>query len=477
MNTAQVHTEFLTLFQHHFVHQPNSEQAELMEHLCDFVLSTDKNRCFILKGYAGTGKTSILGALIKTQLHRKQKVVLMAPTGRAAKVLSQRSSTMASTIHKRIYFTDTSPDGGMRLKLAPNKAKNTLFIIDEASMIGDYSLQADGTVSSNLLEDVFQYVFQGEQCKLILLGDEGQLPPVGSAESPALNPDYLNHHFPTIDFTLFGLLTVERQKNESGILENATRIRNAQRSLSLPKIQLNAFQDVLKVSGDELIEKIESAYAQVGLDEVMVVTRSNKRANLYNQHIRNRILFMEDELCGGDRLMVVKNNYFWLDPLSQAGFIANGDMLQVHRVRKMEHLYGFRFARLEVSLIDYPDLDRFETLVFIETLTQDEPNMNRERQKQLFFEIEKDFDHIHNKQKRYQEIMKSPYFNALQVKFAYAITCHKSQGGQWSTVFVDHGYLGEEKPDVSFLRWLYTAFTRATNQLYTVNLLDELVEN
>jgi exodeoxyribonuclease-5 len=268
---------------------------------------------------------------------------------------------------------------------------------------------------------------------------------------------------------------VVRQAQESGILMNATRIREGQRSHQLPVIDLTNFSDVRAIQGDELVESIEGSMGKFGADEVMVVTRSNKRANLYNQHIRNRILYMEDELCGGDLLMVVKNNYYWLDPLSVAGFIANGELMKVHRIRKIEEVYGVRFVHLEVSMIDYPELDRFETIAFMETLVMEQPNLDRTFLKTLFFEIEKDYMHERNKQKRYQEVMKSPYFNALQIKFAYAVTCHKAQGGQWSAVYIDHGYLGEEPLDLEFLRWLYTAFTRASEQLYTVNLHESLL--
>lgn len=462
-------------FSVHFPHEPTSEQAHAMSALIHFTVQLDKKNCFILKGYAGTGKTSLLGAYIQSLAVLKRKTVLMAPTGRAAKVLSLKSKNRATTIHKRIYFTGADASGSFRLNLAPNKSKDTLFIIDEASMIGDYSLQADGNVSRNLLADIFEYVYQGDNCKLIFLGDEGQLPPVGSSESPALNAAYLAHHFPMIDFAVFGLTTVVRQQATSGILVNATTIRDAQSNDFLPTIDLVSFSDTQAVPGDELIEKIDSAYSQVGADEVMIITRSNKRANLYNQHIRNTILYMEEELCGGDLVMVVKNNYFWIDPLSQAGFIANGELVKIHRVKRIETLYNVRFAHLEVSLIDYPEMDRFETIAFMETLTIEEPNLNRPFLKALFFEIEKDFLDEKNKQKRYQLIMKSPYFNALQIKFAYAVTCHKSQGGQWAVVFVDHGYIEPTQLDISFLRWLYTATTRATEQLYFVNLLPELV--
>lgn len=458
-----------------FSHQPNTEQAVAINELINFTVQSEKNTCFILKGYAGTGKTSLLGAYIQSLAVLKKKTVLMAPTGRAAKVLALKSKKLATTIHKRIYFSGADASGSFRLNLAPNKSKDTVFIIDEASMIGDYSLQADGSVSRNLLADIFEYVFQGENCKLIFLGDEGQLPPVGTSESPALSAEYLSHYFAMIDFTVVGLTSVVRQQANSGILANATHIREAQVNEFLPTIDLNSFQDTQAVPGDELIEKIDSAYSKFGADEVMIVTRSNKRANLYNQHIRNSILYMEEELCGGDLVMVVKNNYYWLDPLSQAGFIANGELLKIHRVKRIETVYNVRFARLEVSLIDYPEMDRFETIAFMETLTIEEPNLKRAFLKELFFEIEKDFEHEKNKQKRYQAIMKSPYFNALQIKFAYAVTCHKSQGGQWSVVFVDHGYIEPTQLDNSFLRWLYTATTRATDQLYFVNLLPELV--
>jgi exodeoxyribonuclease V len=458
-----------------FGYPPNDEQARLIGELVDFTFDPRHPGAFVLKGYAGTGKTSILGAYTKALKANRMKTVLMAPTGRAAKVLALRSGQPATTIHKRIYFTGASESGAPKLTLALNKFKNAVFIVDEASMIGDHTLQADGSVSRNLLEDVMQYVFSGENCKLILLGDEGQLPPVGSDESPALSAKYLSHHFGAVDFSMFGLTSVVRQEEQSGILENATRVRSAAQWGKLPKLDLSSFRDVRPVAGDELMESIESSYGKYGPDEVMIVTRSNKRANLYNQHIRNRILYMEEELVGSDLLMVVRNNYFWLDPLSPAGFIANGELLKVHRVRRIETIYGARFAHLEVSMIDYPEMDRFETLAFMESLTIEGPNLDREFLKKVFFGIERDFMHEHNKKKRYELIMKSPYFNALQIKFAYAVTCHKSQGGQWSAVYIDHGYLTEEQLDENFLRWLYTAITRATEQVYFIGLNEELV--
>lgn len=456
-----------------FPHEPNAEQDELLYHLSEFTFDDSGKQCFILKGYAGTGKTTLLGAYIKALHQSKRKSVLMAPTGRAAKVLASRSGKTATTIHKRIYFTASSPGGGVKVVLGQNKFKNTVFIVDEASMIGDFSLQQDGGVSRNLLEDVMEFVFQGENCRLIFLGDEGQLPPVGANESPALSTAYLAHHFPRIDFTAYGLTIVVRQESASGILINATKVRNSSPE-ALPKIDLRDFPDCRAVPTDELLPAIEAAYDKFGAEEVMVITRSNKRANLYNQNIRNRILYMEEEICGSDLIMVVKNNYFWVDPLSPAGFIANGELLKVHRVRRTEELYGARFVHLEVSLIDYPEMERFETIAFLDSLHVEGPNLDRDYLKKVFFEIEQDFLHIANRQKRYEEIMKSPYFNALQIKFAYAVTCHKAQGGQWSAVFVDHGYLGEMELDEPFLRWLYTAITRATDQLYFLSLQKDL---
>lgn len=457
-----------------FPHTPNAEQLVLISELIGFTFSQQHPECFILKGYAGTGKTAVLGAYTKALKKNRIRSILMAPTGRAAKILSLRSGEPATTIHKRIYFTNTNADGRPKVTLGVNKSKNTVFIVDEASMIGDFSLQPDGSVSRNLLEDVISYVFGGDNCRLIFLGDEGQLPPVGSNESPALSSEYLGNHFPAVNFSMYGLTTVVRQEHESGILANATRIRACQGTGKLPKIDLKHFKDVQPVPGDELISTIESAYDRYGSDEVMIITRSNKRANLYNQHVRNRILYVEDELVGGDYIMVVKNNYFWLDPLSSAGFIANGELLKIHRVKRIETVYDVRFAHLEVSMIDYPEMERFDTIAFMDTLTIESPNLDRNFLRELFFEIEKDFSQVHNKQKRYELIMKTPYFNALQIKFAYAVTCHKAQGGQWSAVFIDHGYVDEAQLDESFLRWLYTATTRATEQVYFVNLLQQL---
>ena len=457
-----------------FQHEPTSEQTELIRALSEFTFKTSDYPCFILKGYAGTGKTTVMGAYIQALKSIKRQSILMAPTGRAAKVLSNKSGKTASTIHRRIYFSGANEEGVFQLNLAPNKIENGVFIIDEASMIADYSLQPDGNVSRNLMSDLLNYIFMGKNNRVVFVGDIGQLPPVGSEESPALNTAYFQYHYPKLQTEDFQLVDVVRQQKESGILHNATLIRNAQQNGTFPKIELKKYKDVVEVEGNELLAEIESCYDHFGSDEVMIVTRSNKRATLYNQNIRNRILYMEDELCGGDLLMVVKNNYYWIDPLSAAGFIANGELVRVHRLKKMEEMYGVRYARLEVSLIDYPEMERFDVLAFMECLTSEQPNLDRSFMRDLFFEIEKDFFHEKNKKKRYKEVMQSPYFNALQIKFAYAVTCHKAQGGQWEAVFVDHGFVEPEQQDLSFLRWLYTATTRASEKLYFVQLLEEL---
>lgn len=468
-NSTNKKSLFFSLFKQSFGFTPVEGQAEVMEKLVEFLFSENQRNLLVLTGYAGTGKTSLMGAFVQTLKGIKHKSVLLAPTGRAAKVLSSRSKQMAFTIHKRIYRKDTVDGGGIRLNLAPNLAKNTLFILDEASMLGDFSLSDDGSViGRNLLEDVINFVYSGENCKLIFIGDEGQLPPVGSDFSPALNQPYLENHYPTIDFEFIRLRTVLRQAADSDILMNATALRNAPEG-SYPAFEITGKGDLIRLSGTDLQDALESAYSNFGTDESIVITRSNKRANQYNQQIRNRILWFEDELCGGDLLMVVKNNYYWLADQSNAGFIANGEIVKVNRILGRETRFGFQFARARVQLIDYEEMGDFEAILWMDALSIEKPAMPREAMKTLFFELEKDYLHEQNKRKRYELIMKDPYMNALQVKFAYAITCHKSQGGQWATVFLDHGYLTDEMLDTSFFRWLYTGFTRASFRLYLLN--------
>lgn len=467
---------FRDLFNRFFKEQPTSDQVFLIDKLIDFTYSTDQNQLFLLKGYAGTGKTTILGAFVKSLHEAKARVKLLAPTGRAAKVLAGKSNQLAYTIHKFIYRRSTSSDGFGRVILMPNLYKNTLFIVDEASMIGDYSVQNDGAVSSqNLLEDLMEYVYSGKGCKLILLGDEGQLPPVGSDFSPALNPNYIREHFPKIHITEMQLSQVVRQGIGSSVLRNATALRSAEEG-EFPTFNLVPKGDLIRLQGDEIQEKIESSFQKVGVEETILITRSNKRANAYNELIRSAIFDFEEDLCSGDLLMAVKNNYFWLADDSSIGFIANGEMLVVKRVLRREELYGFQFAEVTVQFIEYPNEVERDILVLVDTLKVEGPNLPRNAMKKLFFAIEQDYLDEHNKKKRYDKILKNEHFNALQVKYAYAVTCHKSQGGQWANVFLDQGYLTEEMLDSGYFRWLYTALTRATDKVFLLNFKDEFFE-
>ncbi len=470
MNSLEdVKRVFLEMFHYKFGFEPVADQLHAIHALVDFTYDLSGNRTFILSGYAGTGKTTLLGAYVKSLQEIKIRSVLLAPTGRAAKVLSQRSNKQAMTIHKRIYRKENVAGGGMRLMVSPNLSKHTVFIVDEASMLGDFTMQQDGTISGrNLLEDLINYVFSNVGNKLIFVGDEGQLPPVGSDFSPALNLQYLEREYSELNLTEFRLTKVLRQSEDSDILLNATLLRSAPEK-SFPSIQLTGKPDLVSILGNDLQDALESSYSNFGSEETIVITRSNKRANQYNQQIRNRILWFEEDLCGGDVLMVVKNNYFWLGEESEAGFIANGEILKVTRISKRIEMYGFNFAKAQVQLIDYPNEGSFEVMLLVDTLTSDSPNLSRDQMKALFFAIEAEYLFEKNKRKRYEKIMKDPFFNALQVKFAYAITCHKSQGGQWASVFLDHGYLTEDLLDKSFFRWLYTGFTRASEKLHLVN--------
>ena len=456
-----------------FEHAPTVDQSRLIDELERFMKLKESHPLFLLKGYAGTGKTTVLGAFVKTLTHFKVKSRLLAPTGRAAKVLSARSSKEAFTIHKQIYRRNSKVDEFSGMMLAPNLHTNTVFIVDEASMIGDHSLLTDGSVSNrNLLDDLFEYVFSGKNCRLILLGDEGQLPPVGCDYSPALDANFLKNNYFALNITEFSLTEVLRQANESGILANATELRSLDDD-DHPQFQTKGYTDFVRLPGDEFQDALEAAYSFSGAEETIIITRSNKRANAYNNQIRARLLWYEEALCAGDCLMVVKNNYYWIDDQSKMGFIANGEALKVLRVKKVEELYGFEFARVIVKFSDYDELAELEVLVFMESLQVEAPSISRARLKELFFAIEQDYQHERNKKKRYELILKNPYFNALQVKYAYAITCHKSQGGQWEQVFIDQGFIEPESINKEYHRWLYTAVTRATEKLYLVNFTED----
>lgn len=463
-----IKNQFKSVFSQTFQHVPTTKQAEAIDLLAHFVHSDQKFKTFILSGYAGTGKTSLIGNFVFTLKHFKQKTVLMAPTGRAAKVFSGFAKQKAFTIHKRIYRKQKIENGSMHLALAPNLGKNICFIVDEASMIPDFSVSQNGAVSErNLLEDLFNFVFSGENCSLVLVGDEGQLPPVGSNFSPALSQSYLEHHFPKLNIVECTLTEVMRQVLDSDILKNATTIR-ATKEGKIPQIKIKKKSDLELINGIEFQEKLESAYNFSGLEETIIITKSNKRANAYNQEVRRRVLFHEEEISSGDIIMGVKNNYHWIPETSEAGFIANGEILKIKKIFRKEEIHGFAFQHAEVELIDYPDMGTFKIILLLDTLYAESPSLPREEMKRLFFEVEKDYADERNKKTRYEKILADPYFNALQIKFAYAVTCHKAQGGQWEQVFLDHGYL-DENLDEGFFRWLYTGFTRAREKLFLVN--------
>ena len=443
-----------------FSFPPTLEQERAIGVFADFLTGISYPSVMILRGAAGTGKTTLAAAIVRAMIALKQKIVLLAPTGRAAKVFSLYAGQPAYTIHRRIY-RQKSLEGGFTLNY--NVAHDTIFIVDEASMISDSG-------DSSLLNDLLQFVYGGQRCRLLLIGDHAQLPPVGETESPALSASCLRGYgFHVYEATLNEVL---RQAAESGILYNATAIRHLQSSL--PKIHFNGFEDVRVVRGDELIEQLASSYSHAGLDDTIVVTRSNKRANIYNEGIRRTILDREDELSRGDRLMVVKNNYFWSKEKGERSqeegleFIANGDIAVVQRFRNVHEQHGFRFAEVTLS---FPDYDGYEltATVLLDTLSSEAPALTREQQQQLYERVLADYADIPQKSERMKKVKEDRYYNALQVKFAYAVTCHKAQGGQWSHVYVDQGYMTEEMLSPEYCHWLYTAFTRATDQLYLVN--------
>lgn len=453
--------------------KPTEGQSILFHDLEAFARQRDGKQLFLLKGYAGTGKTSVLAAFVKTLEFYKVRTRLLAPTGRAAKVFSLKSDKEALTIHKLIYRRKSKTDFGSPINLMPNLQQNTFFIVDEASMIGDYTMQKDGNINTrNLLEDLFEFVYSADGCKLILMGDDGQLPPVGSDYSPALSQDYLMNHYPELAIRSFKLSEVLRQAQDSEILRNATLLRNTE-WIDYPRFSIREQTDLVRLNGTDLQDELENSMSKYGTEDSIIITRSNKNANMYNQQIRGRIMWFEEKLCSGDSLMVVKNNYFWLGDDSKVGFIANGEIIKVRRILRIEELYGFEFARILVTFPDYEDLGEVEVVIHAEALTAEGPNLSRDRMKVLFYEVERDYSHITQKKKRYEAILSDPYFNALQVKYAYAVTCHKSQGGQWKHVYIDQGYITEEMMGPDYYRWLYTALTRGTEKVFLVNFLDE----
>ncbi|MEJ6791594.1 MAG: AAA family ATPase [Lacinutrix sp.] len=470
-------SQFYSLIKQHFPFKPTAKQDILLLQLSEFIFKDNDNDLFLLKGYAGTGKTTIIGTIVNNLWHAKKSAVLMAPTGRAAKVISNYSKKEAFTIHKKIYFPKKEKGGGVKFVLQPNKHKNTIFIVDEASMIPDAPSDSKLYTNGSLLDDLIQYVYQGHKCKLLLIGDTAQLPPVKLDISPALDETNLSLTY-NKDVTKMELDEVMRQGQDSGILENATLLRETIASFFFESFQFNikGYPDIIRlVDGYDIMDAINDSYSTLGNEEMAIIVRSNKRANLYNQQIRSRILFNENELSSGDYLMVVKKNYFWLKPTSEAGFIANGDIVEVLEIFSIKELYGFRFAEVKIRMVDYPKMMPFETLVMLDTINAETPSLPYEDSNRLYQEVQKDYENETSNYKKFLKIKDNKHFNALQVKFSYAITCHKSQGGQWNTVFVEQPYLPEDI-NRDYLRWLYTAVTRAQEKLYLIGFKDDFFE-
>lgn len=466
--------EFYKILKDKYPHAPTLKQSISLEKLACFILSKEKETLFLLKGYAGTGKTSIIGTIVGSLWKTTMKSVLMAPTGRAAKVMSNYSNTQAFTIHKKIYFPKKESGGGIKFILAPNKHRNTIFIVDEASMIPDVPADSKLFENGSLLDDLMMYVYAGHNCKLILIGDTAQLPPVHLELSPALDENKLSLNY-NKEVVMMELDEVVRQAEDSGILLNATNLREQLQSHFFEdfKFDVDGYADIVRlIDGHDIQEAIDQSYSENGKEETAFIVRSNKRANLYNENIRSRILYLENELAVGDYMMVVKNNYFWLKPNSEAGFIANGDIIEVLEIFGIKELYGFTFAEVKVKMVDYPNQKPLETVLLLDTIKAETPSLPYEEGNRLYQEVMKDYAHETSKYKKFLAVKNNKYFNALQVKFSYAITCHKSQGGQWDTVFVEQPYL-PNGVDKEYLRWLYTAVTRAKNRLYLIGFKND----
>ena len=467
-----IQDELIYRIRERFGFEPTMEQERALEVFAQFMTDRAEHVVMILRGSAGTGKTTLAGAMVRALGALNQKLMLLAPTGRAAKVFSLYSGHAAYTIHRKIYRQKSAGDLSS-FSLNDNLNKDTLFIVDEASMISNLGLGEMAFGSGCLLDDLMQFVYNGQNCRLLLIGDKAQLPPVGEEESPALSASMLRGY--GMEVYECDLNQVLRQSEDSGILWNATRIRSQETGvgrLLLPQIRLKGFADIQVVPGDELIESLSSSYSRVGMDETMVITRSNKRANIYNQGIRNMVLEREDELCRGDLLMIVKNNYYWVKDTGvrregekESGemsleFIANGDRAVLRKVRHVQELYGFRFAEATMTFPDYDDYE-LTAVVILDSLTTEAPSLTREQQEQLYNAVLEDYSDIPRKADRVEKLKNDRFYNALQVKFAYAVTCHKAQGGQWAHIYLDQGYMTDDMLTPDYIHWLYTAFTRA----------------
>ena len=461
----------IDILKSNFKHSPTSSQKLLLQRFSEFLSTESKKDIFILRGYAGTGKTTLISSVVKSSYKLRTKIVLLAPTGRAAKVMGAYSGMTALTIHKKIYRPPEDVVGDHFLR-ANNPHKDTLFIVDEASMIGGNQV---GMYSSSLLHDLIEYIYEQEGCKLLMVGDVAQLPPVHEDLSPALIPKFFNLEF-HLKVDGVELIDVVRQKLMSGILYNATDLREKIETENF-SVQLDtSFDDVIAISGMDLQEELDSCISNFGEDNVLVICRSNKRANLFNQQIRTRVLWKEERLCAGDLLMVVKNNYHWLGKESKAGFIANGDTIEVLSIRRVEEMYGYEFADVTMRLLDYPNEKDLEVKIVLNSIDTETSSLGKDFLEDLFLKVYEDYWDEPDGGKRMIKVKNDPYYNALQIKFAYAVTCHKSQGGQWPVVFIDQGYLTDDMIDTNFLRWLYTAVTRATEKLYLVNFNEQFIK-
>lgn len=466
---SMIKNHLKAILQQNLPFSPTSGQADLIDVLASYITSPEPDEIMLIKGYAGTGKTTMIRSLTQTLLSLKIRSILMAPTGRAAKVMAGYTNMSAFTIHKKIYRQKTTSDGMGKFVLNKNLYKNSYFIVDEASMISNELNENSVFGSGRLLDDLLEYVYSGENCKLVLVGDTAQLPPVGLSISPALESFTLEDYGFTVK--MVELKDVVRQAEGSGILSNATHMRNLIQDYASEgffPIEMENYADVERITGGDLIETISSCYDKYGFFDTTVVTRSNKRANLFNKGIRGSILYKENEIERGDLLMVVKNNYFWPDEDAKLDFIANGDIAEIMQIYGYEELYGFRFADVSLRFVDYEDVE-LDCKIFLETLSIETASFSYERNNELFHAVSEDYLDIRNKRERWKKIKENPHFNALQVKYAYALTCHKAQGGQWKAVFIDHGYLTEDMLDTEYYRWLYTAFTRPVEKLYLVN--------
>ena len=468
----KITADFYKILLKKFPFTPTQKQRELLNLLSIFIFNEEKESLFLLKGYAGTGKTTTISTFVNTLSSAGKKAVLLAPTGRAAKVIAVYSKRPAFTIHKKIYFPKKQTNGSVDFVLQPNKHRNTIFIVDEASMIPDGRQNQRMFESSSLLDDLISYVYSGHQCKLIFIGDTAQLPPVKLNVSPALEADILTYDYDKI-VTEIELDEVMRQHENSGILANATQLR-LQLQNEGNKFQFDIdFPDIKRlIDGYDIEDALVMAYDRDGVEDTAFIVRSNKRANQYNQQIRMKIRGQENEISAGDFVMIVKNNYYWLKESSAAGFIANGDICEVLKIFSIKELYGFKFAEVELRMIDYPDMQPFETVLLLDTLTSESPSLTYEESNKLYQTIKEDYAHEKSKFKQFLAIKNNKYFNALQVKFSYSMTCHKSQGGQWKTVFIEQPYL-PDGVSKEYFRWLYTAMTRAQEKLYLISFKDD----